>query len=110
MVELFMNGGRDLLPKGTPPVVLAPGATWTWRQEARLSWAMDGRAMRMDGPDGHGVAGFWSFHPLTEGRYGLTIEYTNNYPKNGDVSLWVGTAKTDVVEFEITAPVQEAAP
>jgi hypothetical protein len=110
MVEFFMDGGRDGTPGGPLPVTLAPGATWTWEPEARLSWAMDGRAMNMHGPDGHGVAGYWHFHPLTEGRYCLTIEYTNNNPKNGEVSLWVGTAKTDVVEFDITAPVHEAAP
>src|SRR5262249_31376206 len=63
-VEYFMDGGRDGTPAGPLPVTLAPGETWTWEPEARLSWAMDGQAMNMHGPDGRGAPGFWSFHPL----------------------------------------------
>jgi hypothetical protein len=96
-----LDRGRNGTPKPLPPVILEPGASWTWEAQANLSWAKDATALRLYGPDGRGVAGFWSFAPLMEGRYRLAIEYANSNPKQDDVSLWVGKATTEEVEFEI---------
>ncbi len=99
--ELVMDGGRNGSPRPSPPVVLAPGASWTWRPEARLEWAAgDISILLLRGPDGRGVAGSWWF-TLKEGKYRLAVEYANRSPKQGDVSLWVGKAVTREVEFEI---------
>jgi hypothetical protein len=85
-------------------VLLAPGASWTWQAQATLSWTMDRATLQLSGPDGRGVAGVWSFTTLKEGKYRLFIEYANNRLKQDDVEVWVGTATTAKVEFEITAP------
>src|SRR5262249_843617 len=101
--ELGMDRGERLRsPIPTLPAMLAPGASWTWQPRARLSWTNDRAALRLDGPDGLGVAGFWSFTPWKEGKYRLAVEYANTNPKQDDVSLWVGTATTEQVEFEVS--------
>jgi RNA polymerase sigma factor (sigma-70 family) len=93
--------GRDGLPKPLPPVTLAPGASWTWQPRAKLDRTTDRATLRLSGPDGLGVAGFWTFTTLTAPKYRLAIEYGNSNPKQGDVPLWVGKATTKEVEFEL---------
>jgi RNA polymerase sigma factor (sigma-70 family) len=104
VVELGMDSRRKDTPRLTPPAMLAPGASWKWRPEARLSWTTDRSALQLSGPDGRGIAGSWSFVTLKEGRYRLVIEYANSNPKLGDVALWVGKATTNAAEFEIAPP------
>jgi RNA polymerase sigma factor (sigma-70 family) len=99
--ELRMDGGRDGLPKATPPAMLAPGASWTWRAEANLRWMKDRNTLQLDGPDGRGVAGFWSFPVGKEGKFRFAVEYANSNAKQGDVALWVGKGTTEQVDFEI---------
>jgi RNA polymerase sigma factor (sigma-70 family) len=99
--EVRLDRGRDGEPRPLPPAMLAPGASWTWQAQANLCWAKDATTLRLYGPDGRGVAGFWSFAPLKEGKYRLAIEYANSNPKQDDVSLWVGKATTEEVAFEI---------
>jgi uncharacterized protein (TIGR03067 family) len=99
--ELRMDGGRDGLPKDTPPALLAAGASWTWKAQAKLQWMNDRSSLRLYGSDRRGLAEFWSFSPLKPGMYQLAIEYTNRNPKQDDTALWVGTATTKEVEFEI---------
>jgi uncharacterized protein (TIGR03067 family) len=93
--------GRDGSPKPLAPVALAPGASWTWQPRARLDATTDRAKRFLHGPDGLGVAGFWSFGTLTAPRYRLVIEYANSNPKQGDVPLWVGKATTKEVEFAL---------
>jgi RNA polymerase sigma factor (sigma-70 family) len=100
VVPLDMECGRNGTPKPTPPAVLQPGASWTWRPGARLGWTKDGTALRLHGPDGRGVAGVWWF-TLSQGRHRLTIEHANTNAKQDDVGLWVGTATTDEATFEV---------
>jgi hypothetical protein len=106
--EVGIDIGRHVLPKPTPPALLAPGASWTWQPRAALSWTTDRATLRLSGPDGRGVAGVWYFTTLKEGKYHLAIEYTND-PKQCDVSLWVGKATTNEVAFEIVAQVDALA-
>jgi RNA polymerase sigma-70 factor (ECF subfamily) len=99
--ELEMNSGRNGLPRPPAPAVLAPGASWTWRPEARLEWAAgDISILLLRGPDGRGVDGSWWF-TVKEGKYRLAVEYANSNARQNDVSLWVGRATTKEVEFEI---------
>jgi uncharacterized protein (TIGR03067 family) len=67
--ELRMDGGRDMSPRLTPPAMLAAGASWTWRAQANLRWMKDRNTLQLDGPDGRGVAGFWSFTVGKDGKY-----------------------------------------
>jgi RNA polymerase sigma factor (sigma-70 family) len=99
--ELRMDGGRDGQPRPTPPAILAAGASWTWRAQANLRWMKDRNTLMLDGPDGHGVAGFWSFSPLKEGKYRFAVEHANSNARQDDVALWVGKAATEKVDFEI---------
>jgi RNA polymerase sigma factor (sigma-70 family) len=107
VARVGLDMGRDGTPKPTPPAMLEPGASWTWEPKATLSWSNDRAALRLSGPDGRGVPGFWMFGPLsiTEGflgfRYRLAVEYANDSAKQGDVALWTGKATTAEVEFEI---------
>jgi hypothetical protein len=100
--ELGMEVGRNGTPRPWSPELLAPGASWKWFQhQVLLGWTKDRATLRLAGPDGRGVAGSWSFTTLKEGKYRLAIEYSNSDPKQGDVSLWVGKATTNEVQFEI---------
>jgi uncharacterized protein (TIGR03067 family) len=105
--ELTLDRGRDGEPKPLPRGMLAPGASWTWKAQAELSWAYDpalkvyGDRLKLYGRDGRGVAGFWSFTSLKVGKYRLAVEYANGNPKQDDVPLWVGKATTEEVEFDI---------
>jgi RNA polymerase sigma factor (sigma-70 family) len=103
VVEVEMGSRRKDTPRLTPPVTLAPGASWTWSPEARLSWTSDRSALQLSGPDGHGIVGAWSFVTLKEGTYRLAVEYENNNPRQDDVALWVGKATTNELEFKIVA-------
>jgi uncharacterized protein (TIGR03067 family) len=97
-----MNRGRDGLPRPKPPVMLQPGDSWRWRSGARLVRAGGDRStIQLEGPDGRGVAGFWWFAAMKEGKYRLSIEYANSNARQGEVALWVGKATTKEVEFEI---------
>src|SRR5262249_44554025 len=106
--ELRMDSGRDGKPRATPPAMLAPGASWTWRSQAKLSWTKDRGTLMLDGPDGRGIAGFWSFTALKQEKYRLTSEYASNNPKQDDIALWVGQATTNEVEFEIAPRKEES--
>src|SRR5262249_55438149 len=106
--ELRMDCGRNASPRPTPPAPLAPGASWTWRPEARLTLTQDGSTLRLHGPDGRGVPGAW-FFSVKAGKYRLAVEYANSNPTQDNVPLWVGTARTAEVEFEITAPPNQGA-
>jgi uncharacterized protein (TIGR03067 family) len=96
--------GRDGLPKALPPVMLAPGASWTWQPRAKVAVTGDRATPVLHGPDGFGVNGFWSFGTLTAPKYRLVIEYANSNPKHNGVPLWVGKATTKEVEFAIVEP------
>jgi hypothetical protein len=98
--EVGMEARRKDTPKRTPPVMLAPGASWTWQPQAKLSWTTDRATLELGGPDGRGVAGSWSFTTLKEGKCRLVIEYSNNIPRQGETALWVGKARNEVA-FEI---------
>jgi RNA polymerase sigma-70 factor (ECF subfamily) len=93
--------GRDGKPKPLPPVTLAPGKSWTWQPRAVLDRTTDRATLRLSGPDGVGVPGFWSISTLKMGKHRLSIAYDNSNAKQGDVPLWVGKATTKEVEFEI---------
>jgi RNA polymerase sigma factor (sigma-70 family) len=105
-IRMEVSIGRDGKPKAPPPVVLAPGASWTWKPRARLDVTTDRASLRLSGPDGLGVAGFWSITTLKAGKHRLSVEYTNNNPTQGAVPLWVGKATTEEVEFELV-PTEE---
>jgi RNA polymerase sigma factor (sigma-70 family) len=97
-----MQSGRDGKPKPQPPVTLAPGGTWTWRSGADLHWVGGDRTtLQLYGPDGRGVAGFWSFGTMKQKKYWLTIEYENTNPNQDGVPLWVGKATPKEVAFEV---------
>jgi hypothetical protein len=99
--------GRDGTPRPKPPVTLEPGASWTWRPEARLAWVGGDRStLHLHGPDGHGVPGFWSFGTIKQRKYRLSIEYTNKAREQDGVALWVGSATTREVELEVVAQQQ----
>src|SRR5262249_32579153 len=76
--------------------------------EARRTGAQGGSALRLHGPDGRGVPGAW-FFSLKAGKYRLAVEYANSNPRQDNVPLWVGTARTEEVEFEITPPPNQGA-
>jgi RNA polymerase sigma factor (sigma-70 family) len=100
-VKLGADIGRDGKPKPLPPVTLAPGASWTWQPRAKLDTTTDRATLRLSGPDGLGVPGFWSISTLKMAKHRLSITYDNSNAKQGDVPLWVGKATTKEVEFEI---------
>jgi RNA polymerase sigma factor (sigma-70 family) len=106
--------GASLAQDGTlralPPVTLAPGGSWTWRPRAKLDWTMDRATLRLSGPDGLGVPGFWSITTLKVGKHCLFVDYANSNAKQGDVPLWVGKATTEEARFEIVPAEQREAP
>jgi len=104
VVEVEMGSRRKDTPKLTPAAMLAPGASWTWRPKAELSWTNDRAALELSGRDGLGVLGSWFFTTLKQGKYRLTVEYANKVPKEGDIPLWVGKATTGEMAFEILPP------
>src|SRR5262249_25065772 len=100
-VKLGADLQRRELPVPSPPVTLAPSASWTWQPDAKLTVTTDRATLRLGGPDGRGVPGTWSITTLKAGKHRLSIEYANANPKQDGVSLWVGKATTNEVEFEI---------
>src|SRR5262249_50206977 len=88
VAEVKIDIGPDGTPKRSPRASLAPGASWTWQPKATLKWTNDRTGLRLSGPDGHGVAGFWMFEPLSvpteepaNFHYRLVIEYANDTAK-----------------------------
>jgi hypothetical protein len=102
-VKLAAQIGRNGPPKAVPPVTLGPGKTWTWEPRAKLDWSGDRATLRLGGPDGLGVPGFWSITTLKVGTHRLSIDYSNNNINQDDATLWVGRATTNEVEFRIVS-------
>src|SRR5262249_42303067 len=98
--KLGASIGRDGKPVPLSPVTLAPGASWTWQPRAKLDVTTDRATLRLSGPDGLGVPGFWWITTLKVGKHRLGIDYANVATKQSGIPLWTGKVTTEEAEFE----------